>query len=80
MFFCRLTLGTSRAELAEAVLGVSVDQLTGDGESNSIWHAFHRLHWRWSSGLPQQQVIVYPKIMRIYILCIEQVKVKYLNR
>lgn len=67
-----LTLGTSRAELAEAVLGVSIDQLTGDGEPNSIWHAFHRLHRRWSSGLPQQQVIVYPKILRIYILCMNK--------
>lgn len=58
----RLTFRTSRAELAEAVLGVSVDQLTGNRESDSIWHALHRLHWRWSSGLPQQQVIVYSTV------------------
>lgn len=60
-----LTLRTSRAELAEAVLGVSVDQLAGDREPNSIRHALNGLHWGWSGGLPQQQVIVYSKTLLI---------------
>ena len=66
MFYCCLTFGAGGAELAEAVLGVGVDQLTGHREPHSIWHAFHRLHWRGGSGLPQQQVFVYPKILGIY--------------
>lgn len=65
--FCHLTFRASRAELTETVLGVSVDQLTGDRESNSIRHAFYCLHWRRSSRFPKQQVIVYPKIMKIYL-------------
>lgn len=72
--FCR-TLRTSGAKLAKAVLGVSVDQLTGNREPNSIWHVLYSLHWGWSSGLPQQKVIVYPKIFRIWIRiikCIEK--------
>lgn len=60
-YCCLLTLGASGPELAESVLGVSVDQLTGDGEPDSVRHALNRLHWRGRCGLPQQQVIVYPE-------------------
>lgn len=59
-FCCLLTLRASGPELAECVLGVGVDQLTGDGEPDSVRHALHRLHWRGRCGLPQQQVIVDP--------------------
>lgn len=63
-----LTIRTSRAKLAEAVCCVSVDQLTGNGESNSIRHALDNLYWGWSRGLPQQKVVVYPKIWRLHFI------------
>lgn len=62
---CQLTIRTRGAKLTKAVFGVSVDQLTGDREADSIRDAFHRLHGRWSSRLPKQQIVIYPKIYRI---------------
>lgn len=54
-----VTLCAGGAELAEAVLSIGVDQLTGHGQAHAVGHVLHRLHGGGGRGLPQQQVVVY---------------------
>ena len=59
-----VTLCAGGAELAEAVLSVGGDELTGHRESHPVGHVLHRLHRGRRGGLPQQQVVVDPGTSR----------------